>query len=275
MSPLWRDQIRISLRPSEVALLRLGKGLKPRLTAKTVVACQPIADDAPWDSALAALDCLLKKPEWQHADATVVLSNGFARFQLLPWNENIAGEEELRAFARHKLASVYGDSSEWEMRISEGNAKTESLACGVRRGLLDSIAAFCGNHGVRLRSVQPYLMAAYNRVRHELAKGSVWFSVAEPERVCVMLLENGAWRSVHCRSLKADDYLAGLVAVLERERHLAGLGDQAGRMLLYAPGITPSALASVTQTKFQLVGPASAFGLDWRTDSSFAMVASS
>lgn len=274
MSPLWRDQIRISLRPTQVALLRLGKGLKPRLTAKTAVACQPVADDAPWDGALAALDGLLQKPEWQHADATVVLSNGYTRFQLLPWNENIASEEEQRAFAQHKLAAVYGDSSEWEMRIAEGNAKTESLACGVRRSLLDSIAACCGNHGVRLRSVQPYLMAAYNHVRHELAKGSIWFAVAEPERVCVMLLENGAWRSIHCRSLMADDYLAGLVTVLERERQLAGFGDQAGRMLLYAPGTTPSALASVAQTKYQLVGPASEYGLDWRTDSSFAMAAS-
>ena len=126
-----------------------------------------------------ALDGLLNQPKWQHADASVVLSNGFARFQLLPWNEDISSAEEQRTFARHKLAAVYGDSSEWEIRIAEGKAGTENLACGIHLKLLDAITACCSKHGVRLRSLQPYLMAAYNRVRPELAEGNIWFAVAE------------------------------------------------------------------------------------------------
>ena len=276
MSPLWRDQIRISLSPSHVALLRFGKGLKPRLTAKTAVACPALASntDAPWSGALTVLADLLNKPEWQHADATVIFSNAFARFQLLPWNENITSAEEQRAFARHKLAAVYGDSSEWEIRIAEGNAGTETLACGMHLKLLDSITACCSKHGLRLRSLQPYLMAAYNRVRQDLAQGNVWFAVAEAERVCIMRLENGAWRSVHCRSLNADNTLAALVSVLEREQQLAGLDEQTATTLLYAPGVTPASLASIAPSKFQLLEPAAKSGLDWRTDSPFAMAAS-
>lgn len=274
MSPSWRDQIRISLSPSHVALLRFGKGLKPRLTAKTAVACQAVADDAPWSGALTALAGLLNKPEWQHADATVVVSNGFARFQLLPWNENITSAEEQRSFARHKLAAVYGDSSEWEIRIAEGNAGTENLACGMHLKLLDSITACCSNQGVRLRSLQPYLMAAYNRVRQELAQGNIWLAVTEPQRVCIMRLENGAWRSIHCRSLDADNTLAALVTVLEREQQLAGLAEQTHRTLLYAPGVTSASLASIAATKFQLIGPSSESSLDWRTDFPLAMAAS-
>lgn len=274
MSPLWRDQIHISLSPSHVALLRYGKGLKPRLTAKTAVACQPVAGDAPWSGALTALDGLLSKPEWQRADATAVVTNGFARFQLLPWNENIAGAEEQRVFARHKLAAVYGDSSEWEIRIAEGNAGTENLACGMHQKLLESITACCNKHGVRLRSLQPYLMTAYNRVRPELAQGNIWFAVAEPERVCIMRLENGAWRSIHCRSLATDNPLSALVTVLEREQQLAGLDPQTDTTVLYAPGVTSASLAAITKTKFKLVDPSSESSLDWRTDSPFAMAAS-
>lgn len=274
MSPLWRDQIRIGLSPSHVALLRFGKGLKPQLTAKTVATCPAVAGDMPWSGALTALAELLNKPEWQHADATVVVSNGFARFQLLPWNEDIAGAEEQRVFARHKLAAVYGDSSDWEIRIAEGNAGTENLACGMHSRLLESISACCSTHGVRLRSLQPYLMAAYNRVRQDLSQGNVWFAVAEAERVCIMRLEHGAWRSIHCRSLNSDDAIAALVTVLEREQQLTGVVEKTDRTLLYAPGITPARLASITQMKFQLVGPSSESSLDWRTDSPFAMAAS-
>lgn len=274
MSPLWRDQLRISLSPSHVALLRFGKGLKPRLTAKIAVTCQPVVGDAPWSGALAALDGLLSKPEWQRADASVVVSNGFARFQLLPWNEDIAGEEEQRSFARHKLAAVYGDSSDWEIRIAEGNAGTENLGCGMHQKLLESITICCNKHGVRLRSLQPYLMAAYNRVRPELGQGNIWFAVTEPERVCIMRLENGAWRSIHCRSLATGNPLAALVTVLEREQQLAGLDPQTDTTILYAPGVTSASLAAITKTKFKLVDPSSESSLDWRTDSLFAMAAS-
>lgn len=274
MSPLWRDQIRIGLSPSHVALLRFGKGLKPRLTAKVALTCSPGTDATPWSSALTALDSLLSKPEWQRADASVVVSNGFARFQLLPWNEDIAGEEEQRSFARHKLASVYGDSSEWGIRIAEGNAGTENLACGMHSRLLDSITACCSKHGVRLRSLQPYLMAAYNRVRPELGQGNVWFAVTEAERVCIMRLENGAWRSIHCRSLATDNPLAALVTVLEREQQLAGLDPQTDTTVLYAPGISPASLTAITKTQFKLVGPASESSLDWCNDAPFAMAAS-
>jgi hypothetical protein len=273
---LWRDQIRIGLSPSHIALLRFGKGLKPRLTAKTAAACPAVANDtdAPWRGALTVLADLLNKPEWQHADASVVFSNGFARFQLLPWNENITSAEEQRAFARHKLATVYGDSSEWEIRIAEGNAGTENLACGMQLKLLDSITACCSKHDVRLRSLQPYLMAAYNRVRPELAQGNIWFAVTEAERVCIMRLENGAWRSIHCRSLNMDDTLASLVTVIEREQQLGGLDEQTDTTVLYAPGVTSANLSAITQTKFKLVGPSSESSLDWRTDSPFAMAAS-
>jgi len=274
VSPLWRDQIHISLSPSHVALLRYGKGLKPRLTAKTAVACQPVAGDAPWSGALTALDGLFCKPEWQRADASVVVTNGFVRFQLLPWNENIIGAEEQRVFARHKLAAVYGDSSEWEIRIAEGNAGTENLACGIHQKLLGSISACCSKRGVRLRSLQPYLMAAYNRVRPELAQGNIWFAVAEPERVCLMRLENGTWRSVHCRSLNTDNPLAALVTVIEREQQLAGLDGQTGRTLLYAPGVTSASLSAITKMKFKLVGPSSESSLDWRTGFQLAMAES-
>jgi hypothetical protein len=140
--------------------------------------------------------------------------------------------------------------------------------------LLASITTCCNQHGVRLRSLQPYLMAAYNRVRPELGQGNVWFAVTEAERVCIMRLENGAWRSIHCRSLATDNPLAALVTVLEREQQLAGLDPQTDTTVLYAPGVSAASLAAITKTKFKLVGPSSESTLDWQTDAPFAMAAS-
>lgn len=274
MSPLWRKQIYISIKPGEVAALRIGKGLRPRVVEKTRIHCDA-GGDTPWRNALTSLAALLEKPQWQQADAYIVLSNSFARFQLLPADAQVKNEEEQQAFARHTLSCVYGDiSNNWEFRISKGLAGTDSLVCGVDSALLQAIDECCQRNRVRLRSVQPYLMAAYNQVRRELAQGAVWFAVAEQERVCAISLENGALRSIHSRSIAADDYLAALVTACEREQQLAGSGDRPEKILLYAPGVASSSLSPLAQSNFQMMKLTPRLGLDWETDAAYAMAAS-
>lgn len=274
MSPSWRDQLHISLSPNHIALQRLGKGFRPKATASLSIPCPKEPGKDPWCSALAVLEGLLRQPEWQHADATVILSNIFARFQLLPWNEHISGAEELRSFAQHRMATVYGDSSAWDLRIAEGNPGTESLACGIPLRLLEALSACCAKNHVRLRSLQPYLMTAYNRARRELARGSICFAAAETGRVCFMRIEQGAWKSVHCRSLKPGDALGSLVDVLERERQLSGMAGQNERTLLYAPGITPASLSAAAPKQWQLAAAGDAAAPDWRIDFSLVPTAS-
>lgn len=265
MSPSLRDQLHISLSPSHIALQRLGKGFRPKIAASTSLPCPKDAGKEPWSGALAALDGLLCQPQWQHADAAVILSNAFARFQLLPWNEHISSAAEQRTFARHKMATIYGDSSDWALRIAEGKPGTENLACGIPQRLLDALTACCEKHHVRLRALQPYLMMAYNQSRRELARGNICFAAVEAGRVCFMRLEHGAWKSIHCRSLKAGDALASLVNVLEREQQLSGMAGQTGHTLLYAPGVTPTRLAAIGQAQWQLAA-SEAPGPDWRID---------
>lgn len=273
MSPLWRNRLYISLKPDEVAAICLAKGLRPRVAAKTLIRCAG-GGDAPWRSALTLLADLLGKPEWQRTDARIVLSNSFARFQMMPANAQVTDDEERQAFAMHKLASVYGDSSDWEIRIAEGEGGANSLVCGVDRALLEGIDACCRLNRVRLRSVQPYLMAAYNRARRELTEDAVWFAVTERERVCALSLQNGALRSIHNRSIAADDHFTALMTALEREKNLAGIGDQPEKIMLYGPGIAPGAVPAAMQSSIRLVGLAPRFELDWKTDAGFAMAAS-
>lgn len=242
MSPLWRDELRIALSPERAAMVRLGKGLRRRVMDKRIEHCAVAEGEEAWQGAVAALKKLLEKQAG--ADALVVLSSQFARYVTVPWSDAISGEDELLALAQHRCAQVYGTlAAHWEVRISPAEFAAPMLACGVERGLLDALRQACADAGVRLVSVQPALMAAFNRWRGELSREGGWFGIAEAGQLTLALAGNGGWHAVHSRRMESA-LGETLPAALEQERLLADMANVPQKALIFAPeqaGFAPAA----------------------------------
>jgi len=241
VSPSWRESVRAALGPGEVGLVRLGAGWPQVVEGRVVPCAAPAAadpnkpDGPPWAPALAALRDGLAALDGRGGELTVVLSNHFVRYALLPWNEGLAGEAEELAYARHRFAQVYGEAAAqaWDIRVSPDGGGPQ-LACAVDAGLIAGLDEAAAAAGRRLRSVQPYLMAAYNRWRRALAGPLTWFVLAEPGRLCLAALQGGRWHDL--ANLRADAGWAGaLPGLLARQRLLAGLDGAPGRVCVYAP----------------------------------------
>ena len=71
---------------------------------------------------------------------------------------------------------------------------------------------------MRLRSVQPYLMAAFNHFDKSFDGGDFLFVVAEPVRSVLLLAREGRWVAV--RSVGSSDSDAALTALIGRESQL-------------------------------------------------------
>ena len=108
MLPLFRDQLRIGIAPDRITLVRIGKGFRPAIKDKQVVKCEQVTEPA-WQAPIDALAKALVNRKWQNANATVVLSNHFVRYQIVPWSNEISGEQEQTAFVRHCFTKVFGD----------------------------------------------------------------------------------------------------------------------------------------------------------------------
>ena len=68
------------------------------------------------------------------------------------------------------------------------------VACATDAGLSSTLRlAFSAAPRVRLVSVQPYLMSAFNGWRSRVPDEGAWFVVAEASRCCVALLERRTW----------------------------------------------------------------------------------
>ncbi|MCO6056673.1 hypothetical protein NG726_08285 [Pseudomonas sp. MOB-449] len=191
-----------------------------------------------WPGAMAALESLLAGGKARRATLRVVLSSHYTRFCLVPWSEAINSPEELAGYARLCFEEIYGALGEgWSLRLSPEAAGRSRLAAALPEELLVQLRALARAGGLRLASVQPYLMAAFNHYRATLAVDDFLFLVAEPERASLLLARGGHWVAV--RSVALDDSESALNDLIAREGELRGLEQDAPAALyLHAPGRT-------------------------------------
>src|SRR6185503_3858996 len=88
---------------------------------------------------------------------------------------------------------------------------------------------------VHLVSVQPFLVAAFNRIRQTVGNGSCWIVVEEPGRLTLALIQRGAWLAI--RSRRSDErWRVVLPEILERESAFLGLDQACTRVIVCAQG---------------------------------------
>lgn len=234
MSPSWRERLDIVLCPQRVILLRFGRGLSRRVSDRAILDCEGAEGGPGWQPALDALRRALAEARWQKAEARVVLSNHFVHYLVIPWDEKLSAGEEQLAMVRYSFAQVYGEAAGgWDFRWDPGRPPAPCLACGIERGLLAGLDQALAEQGLRLASVQPYLMAAFNRWRGELDGEQDWFLLTEPGRLCLAWFRANAWAGVHSQQVDAG-WGEALPQILDRARLLAGMTGAPPRLCIAA-----------------------------------------
>lgn len=287
MSPLFRDELRIVLTPDQVLLTRIGRSLTWRGLTRTVLEKEavPCMDEAtrkgdapvtaaPWEAAVKTLESALSRNAGRKAFATVILSNHFMRYALLPWSDVPNGEAEEMAYARHAFRQAYGDAAEtWELRLSHGGFGMPQLASAVDQRLTAALRDLSGRAGIELESVQPHLMTAYNTCHAILRERSAWFVLAEPGNLCIALLCRGRLESLRTMRLEGDSRLA-LPMILERESLLAESAAPVDEVFLWAPWLADAQIPSGKRWKFWKLRPLLRNGLAQESDPRFAVALS-
>jgi hypothetical protein len=216
------EHLRIGLGSKWLSLAGYGRD-RGKLLRKQIVLIEPAPEAAPWQAAIDALPAALANVG--AAPVTVILSNHFVRYALLPWSANVKSGAEWLALARHRFAAIHGACAEqWTVRISETGPRAPHIASAVDSALLEALLARLAASGAKLVSVQPYLMAAFNRIRRSLDDASCWLVIEEPGRVALALIRNGVWTAIRARR-KDERWRETLPAILERESAILGLEE--------------------------------------------------
>lgn len=208
MSLLSPERVLVSLAPAAVHAVQLrGR--------KIVAQYEAPAGRSGWQRAIEVFTESSCKD--LRGDVAVVLSNAFVRYAVVPHAGELSRADERIALARAQFAKVYGDRvREWEVRVAPCARGEPGLALAVDAALVEAVKhCFSGKRGLRLASLQPYLMSAFNQWRGRVADEGAWFVLLEPERSCVALLDGRRWLGVSVTRESAPLDLNGLV---ERER---------------------------------------------------------
>ena len=250
MLPLWSDQLQIVLTPERVTITRLASSLlggsfKPREMVSNSMPCAALEQgEHTWQPALRALQALLKQKNISNCSATVLLSNHFVRYQLINTQPDLSGLDEEQAFVRFSFAEVYGDEvNRWQLRWGSGLQLSPQVASAIDNALIEQIEITLNSAAVKLSSLQPYLMAAFNYVRKWINDSPHWFVLVEPGSACAGFMQGGDWQQLHTSRLGAD-WAADLPRVLGREFQMVGPIGERSQMIVCLPGyIDPKRLA--------------------------------
>lgn len=234
MSPSWRERVAIALSPHRVTMARYSRGLRCAIRDRKVLACAAPFGGASWQPAVEALRDALAHPNVKAGDATVVLSNHFVRYLLLPWNPDLATAQEELAFARTRFVQAFGESAQaWMLKLSQGRPGAPGIASALERPLFDAVTALVAASPLRLRSLQPSLMAVCN-AGGGLPAGDAWIVIAESGRLLLGALQSGQWVSLRSRPLNGHTVV--LADIIAQEALLLGIDAGDGKIYLHRSG---------------------------------------
>ncbi len=230
MSPLWRDEVVIYLSPRKLALARRSRGLRPRVGASTELAVSDGGGE--FAAALACLADVLREPLWHDASACVVIAGAWVRFGIVPAPAMHLDGDARRAHARYVLTDTFGDIvSEWQVALEDVPPGQPSVVCAMPAELRSGLESTLAPARLRLRSVQPQPIVAFNAWRRRIPADDAWFVTLEDGWLCAVHLAHGTWDRVHTARLSSD----GAGIELERMQAFGRMGAGSGRMFIEAP----------------------------------------
>lgn len=226
MSRLWPDRSCAVLCPHQLQVVRAGRGWRRRAPFSFAETFAGEGVGPPWQAAVDAFQRFLATPQAGSGSVDVVLSNHFVRYLLMPWSAQITSAEEFRNCAAAMFEDIHGEvAAQWDVTVSAERAGTPRVAAAVDRTLLEALRAAVGPTRLRLASVQPYLMAAYNRVARRHTGRDFVFMLVEAGRACIVAAQGGKW--CHLSTAPAPEPEQALSSLLARELQLADLQGEA------------------------------------------------
>jgi hypothetical protein len=233
VSRLFRSRLRIGMSPGRLRLVAERRGWRRTDVDTAVIPVEAGKGLADWRPAIEALPSAMAHARMQGPEVSIVLSNHFVRYALLPANDALKKDAEWRAFARHRLSGIHGPvSDDWLVRVSAAQPGGVRIVSASDSALIEDIRGRVAEAGGMLVSAQPNLIAAFNRARERIGTDSCWLVIRETGRLTMALLENGTWKALRTRRVD-DDVNLSLQEVLERECALLALPEPCTRSVVY------------------------------------------
>ncbi|MDD5248616.1 MAG: hypothetical protein PHY45_06510 [Rhodocyclaceae bacterium] len=211
--------------PTKMAVARLGKGREGE--GLGAVGVSPQTSSALWQAPLAALERWLSDAKLRRAAASLVLSNRFVRFALVPWSGVPARPDEEAELALACFEPRYGDMTGWTVQMEASAYRAPRIACAIETEFLGAAQQVFGKHRLLCAAVRPAFVAGWNRhqrgLKHAKLRDDGLFAMAESETLVMASCRAGVWHSVRSVALRRGQ--RDVWKLLDREKLLQGYSE--------------------------------------------------
>lgn len=175
---------------------------------RTVQQCSPAGNG----ELLAEMEVMLQRlaPTARGRRLHLQVSDSLAAIAMLPWQEQLRGQDELVAYAQACFdRSGMEINDQWVVHAGFRLFGHNGLACALPRAWLDQLATLCERYRVRLLSVLPVSGAAYwHGPRLPLRQRSL-ILLSEPQRVSALAFEGPGLVGTDVQPLTGDTSVTG------------------------------------------------------------------
>lgn len=239
MSRLWRDQIQIFFAPGRVDMVRTSKGIKSRQLPKISKVYEYPQNVPMWKESLQQLEQMIEKEsassDLKGVEMMMTLSNYFIRYAVVPPQQEITGPAELLAYTHFRMREVYGERvDDWVISISDWDPYRGTICAAIARDLYNEFEALALRRRIKLKQIEPYLTAAFDRWCKSFDDKRFWFVVIEPGRMCMVLFSNGEWQGMRNQRIVHSVEIE-LLAALEQEAINSGYRESIEQVYLFSP----------------------------------------
>lgn len=234
MSLLWPKQLQVALSAKGVSVIASTSAIEKAELKQAFIATTQKENITEWQSASTSLEKLLSALQAKpNTNLSIILSSNFVRVQLLPAQKILMNSAEKLAYAAATYKDIYGaEMDSWIIKSHETGFNRASIVAAIDKRLLEELQQVSQQHQVKLVSVQPYLMDAYNRCNKQLGKLRGYFVVIEASKILLLKMQQGQVQTLQTCAI-GNDWQQDLKQLLLRESMLNIVTDQ--EVLVYAP----------------------------------------
>lgn len=135
----------------------------------------------------------------------ISLASDVVRFMVLPASPIFMSTSEKQAFATAVFKETYGVlAAQWVISVDDNAPEQPSLACAMDASLNEALTQLMHKHHLKLVKLQPYVVAAFNRLLPKLAHGAQSILLVEPQRVVLLLCHHKVIHDIRSEKYVGD-----------------------------------------------------------------------
>lgn len=227
----------VALCPTQVAIVESRRGWRPQSNQLAVLSCTPIAGEPDWQSPLATLRDWLEQNKSARMDVEVVLSDRFSRYAVIPWSDTVQKRSEKAMLSRIRFETLFGElAAQWEIQRDSDVYGKAGIGCALDKAFIAALQELFAAHRLRLASLKPHLVRAFNRWRDRIERSDALLAFVESDHCVLAAARKGEWHSIRSFRLGSNGK-SELPMLIRREIMLQGLDEQAA---IYLHSVAPA-----------------------------------